>query len=119
VAKYKEWLEPDGLILLRKWKRDGLTDKAIAADKLHISESTFYDWSNKFPEFSEAIKGGREVIVGKLEDTAIDLALKGNVTMLIFVLCNMAPEKWRRGDATASNGDTDIEDLTPLAELLK
>jgi len=101
VAKYKEWLEPDGLILLRKWKRDGLTDKAIAADKLHISESTFYDWSNKFPEFSEAIKGGREVIVGKLEDTAIDLALKGTQPCLYsyfatWLLKNGAGETRRR-----------------------
>lgn len=26
VAKYREWLEPDGLTLLEGWARDGLTD---------------------------------------------------------------------------------------------
>ena len=30
------------------------------AEKLGIAECTFYDWSNKHPEFSEAIKKARE-----------------------------------------------------------
>ena len=29
-GKYAEWLEPDGLLRLEGWARDGLTDEQIA-----------------------------------------------------------------------------------------
>ena len=30
-GKYQRWLEPDGLLLLEGWARDGLTDEAARA----------------------------------------------------------------------------------------
>jgi len=31
-GKYEKWLEPDSLILLEAWARDGLTDEQIASN---------------------------------------------------------------------------------------
>lgn len=39
--------------------RHGLTDEQIA-EELGIAVSTFYAWQEKYPEFSEAIKRGKE-----------------------------------------------------------
>ena len=54
-GKYQEWLEPDGLLLLEGWARDGLTDEQIA-EKIGVSTSTLYDWKAKYPEISESLK---------------------------------------------------------------
>lgn len=69
-----EWLTDDGLILLEGWARDGLTDKEIAA-KIGISQSTFYDWKNKFSQFSEAIKKGKAPVDYKVENQMLKSAL--------------------------------------------
>lgn len=46
--------------MLRGWARDGLKDKQIAAN-IGCSVSTLCEWKNRFPEFSEALKKGRDV----------------------------------------------------------
>ncbi len=38
-GKYEKWLEPEGLLLLEGWARDGLTDDEIAK-KIGCSAST-------------------------------------------------------------------------------
>jgi len=38
---------------------EGLSNKEIA-QKFGIGESTFYEWINKYPEFSDALKEGKE-----------------------------------------------------------
>lgn len=48
------------MTLLRGWARDGLKDKQIA-ENMGVSVSTLCEWKNKFPEFSEALKRGKEV----------------------------------------------------------
>ncbi len=72
-GKYEYWISPDGLLLIKGWARDGLSDKEIA-DKMHATSSTFYEWKKKFPEFSEALKKGREPVDVILEDTAFERA---------------------------------------------
>lgn len=59
-GKYQDWLEPDKLLLLAAWARDGLTYEQIARN-MGISESTFRDWRNKYPAVSAAIKKGKEI----------------------------------------------------------
>lgn len=59
-GKFTYWLTPDGLLLLSAWARDGLTDKNIS-EKIGISESTFYDWKNKYSEISEALKKNKAI----------------------------------------------------------
>ena len=57
-GKYQRWLEPDGLLLLEGWARDGLTDEQLAG-KMGINPATLYDWKNKYPKISEALKKGQ------------------------------------------------------------
>ena len=66
-GKYNEWLTEDGLKKLRGWARDGYSDAQIAQN-IGITKSTFYEWSNKFTEFSDAIKKGRQPFIVDLED---------------------------------------------------
>lgn len=70
-SKADEWLTPDGLLRVKGWARDGLTDEQIA-EKMHISPSTFYSWQSKFPEFSETISAGKAPV----DEIAVDSLFK-------------------------------------------
>ena len=73
-GKYEYWLTPDGLLLLEAWARDGLTDEQIAHN-LNITTSTFYEWKKKYPEISEALKKGKEVVDILVENALLKRAL--------------------------------------------
>ena len=73
-AKYQEWLEPDKLILLEGWARDGLTDEQIA-EKMGISRSTLSEWKNQFSDISDALKKGKEVVDKMVENALLKRAL--------------------------------------------
>ena len=72
-GKYQKWLEPDGLLLLEAWARDGLTDEQIAHN-CRITATTLYDWKNKFPKISEALKRGKEVVDIEVENALLKRA---------------------------------------------
>lgn len=93
-GKYLRWIEPDGLLLLEGWARDGLTDEKIA-DKIGISPSTLYDWKAKYSEISEALKKSKEVVDYEVENALLKAAMDGNVTAQIFWLKNRKPDRWR------------------------
>lgn len=46
-GKYEKWLEPEGLILLEGWVRDGLTEEQVAHN-MGISRSTLNDYRSKY-----------------------------------------------------------------------
>lgn len=73
-GKYKEWLTKDKLLLLECWARDGLTDSQIA-NNIGINPSTLYDWKNKYPEFSDTLKKGKEVVDYEVENALLKRAL--------------------------------------------
>jgi hypothetical protein len=73
-GKYQEWLEPDGLTRLEGWARDGLTDEQIAHN-CGITTTTLYDWKNKYPAISEALKRGKDVIDIEVENALLKRAL--------------------------------------------
>ena len=73
-GKYQEWLEPDGLLRLEAWARDGLTDEQIASN-CDITATTLYDWKNRFPAISEALKRGKEVVDIQVENALLKRAL--------------------------------------------
>ena len=73
-GKYEKWLEPDGLLLLEGWARDGLTDEQIA-DKIGISRSTLNEWKKKFPDISDTLKKGKEVVDYEVENALLKRAL--------------------------------------------
>lgn len=73
-GKYEYWLTPDGLLRLEAYARDGLTDEQIAHN-LSITPSTYYEWKKKYPEISEAIKRGKEVVDILVENALLKRAL--------------------------------------------
>ena len=73
-GKYYKWLEPDNLMLLEAWARNGLTDEQIA-ENMGISCSTLYDWKNKYSDISESLKRGKEVVDVLVENALFKRAL--------------------------------------------
>ena len=122
-GKYQEWLEPDGLLLLEGWARDGLTDEQLA-EKMEISPSTLYEWKVKYPEISEALKKGKEVVDYQVENALLNKALGGDTTAQIFWLKNRRPDKWSDKPAESaytvnrSEDDALTESLKELAKEL-
>lgn len=92
-SKYFTHVEPK-LELIEGWAMDGLTDEQIA-NKLGIGTSSFYDYKNKYSEFSEALKKGKDIIDYQVEKALLSKALKGDTTAIIFWLKNRRPDKWR------------------------
>ncbi len=73
-GKYEKWLEPDNLLLLQAWARDGLTDEQIAHN-MGIRRATLYVWKKKYPYISDALKKGKEVVDVEVENALLKRAL--------------------------------------------
>src|SRR5690606_30670478 len=73
-CKYQEWLTDEGLIKLEGWARDGLTDEQIAQN-VGIGVRTLYEWKDKFPQISQALKRGKEVVDLQVENALLKRAL--------------------------------------------
>ena len=142
-GKYQEWLEPDGLLLLEGWARDGLTDEQIA-EKMGVSTSTLYDWKAKYPEISESLKRGKEVVDIQVENALLKRALgyeyteerievsekdgrkviqtvktvPPDTTAQIFWLKNRRPDKYRDKPSEQVAGGAGAED-DPITKALK
>lgn len=115
-GKYIDWIEPEGLLKLEGWARDGLVDEQIAQN-IGIAASTLYEWKNQYPEISEALKKGKEVVDRQVENALLKRALGyeydeitteygketkrvtkqvvPDVTAQIFWLKNRKPDQWR------------------------
>ena len=55
------------LLIVKSMVRKGWTNDEIA-DYIGITQSTFYDWQKKHPEFSEVLKEPKEYCVAKVEN---------------------------------------------------
>lgn len=117
MAKVDEWLEEDKLILLEGWARDGLSEEQIATN-IGICLKTLYNWKTNNLPILQALKKGKEVVDFEVENALYKSAIGGNVTAQIFWLKNRKPDVWREKQELNIKSDP-IEDLTPLAELLK
>ena len=73
-GKYQEWLEPDNLLRLQAWARDGLTDEQIAHN-MGIAYSTLRVWKEKYSAISAALKKGKEVVDIQVENALLKRAL--------------------------------------------
>ena len=102
-GKYKEWLEPDGLLLLEGWARDGLTDEQIACN-MGINRDTLYTWKNRFPVIADTLKKTKEVVDREVENALFKKAIEGDTTAMIFWLKNRRPNDWRDKRETALSG---------------
>ena len=73
-GKYQEWIQPDGLLRLEAWARDGLTDEQIASN-VGITAKTLYEWKNKYGAICEALKRGKEVVDIQVENALLKRAI--------------------------------------------
>lgn len=128
-GKYKEWLEPEGLLKLEGWAKDGLTDEQIAYN-IGITAKTLYEWKKQYSEICEALKKGKEVVDRQVENALLKRALgykyeeiktekteegkKVTVTVKevvpdttaqIFWLKNRKPEQWRDKQQIEHSGE--------------
>lgn len=130
-SKSEYWLTPEGLMLIEGWARDGLTDEQIAHN-IGIAPCTLYEWKNRYPEISEALKNGKEVVDRAVENALLKRALgydytekrvetsasgntktititkhiPGDTTAQIFWLKNRKPDAWRdRREVKEENED--------------
>lgn len=142
---YDEWLTPDGLLQIQGWARHGLTNSQIA-NNIGIAERTITEWIARFPAISAAIKKGRSPVDIEVENALLKRALgyeytetvtdevgegdkkkthtrtlvkhcPPDVGAICFWLKNRRPDKWR--DRVQQEVSVDVEDLSPLVELLK
>ena len=137
-GKYQQWIEPDGLLLLEGWARDGLTDEQIAHN-IGISRGTLYDWKKAYPDISNALKRGKDVVDIEVENALLKRAMgydyveervevncngkrkvtqttkhvQGDTTAQIFWLKNRRADRWRDKPTPTAEGNevTIIDDL--------
>lgn len=154
-SRADEWHDPEKLMLLEAWARDGLTNEQISHN-MGISRETLNQWKNKYTDIFDALKKGKEVVDIEVEN-ALCKSAKGfwyqeevvstkkeviysdgkrvkevsepvvvtlnrfkpsETAAAIFWLKNRKPDKWREKQEVSIDKNP-IEDLTPLAELLK
>lgn len=73
-GKYQEWLEPEKLLLIEGWARDGLTDEQIAFN-MGICRDTLIQWKKKYTVISDTLKKGKEVVDRQVENALLKRAL--------------------------------------------
>lgn len=73
-GKYHEWLEPEGLLKIEGWARDGLTDEQIAHN-MGIGYSTLQAWKNEYQDILDSLKRGKEVVDRMVENALLKRAL--------------------------------------------
>lgn len=138
-GKYQEWLEPEGLLKIEGWARDGLTDEQIATN-MGITRSTLNEWKKRYSDISDTLKKGKEVIDRQVENALLKRALgykydeiteenvdgklvmtkivtkevQPDTTAQIFWLKNRKPETWRDKQQIEHSGtiDNSYEQLT-------
>ncbi len=69
-----EWEEPDKLLLLKAWARDGLTDKQIAGN-MGINTRTLYLWKKRSIQIFQSLKTGKEAADIEVENALYKKAL--------------------------------------------
>lgn len=130
-SKYETDVEPR-LVEIEAWKRDGLTDEQIYTN-LGISKQSFYKYKEKYVDFFDTLKKGKEVADIEVENALfkraigyrykekikevkeidgkktvfikeVEKEMPGDVGAQIFWLKNRKSSKWK------DKQDIDIED---------
>lgn len=73
-GKYSDWITEEGLLRLEAMARDGLTDAQIAHN-IGIAKQTLYEWKKLYPDFSDALKRGKQVVDIQVENALLKRAL--------------------------------------------
>ena len=125
---YKKWLEPENLLLLQGWKRDGLTDEQIA-EKIGITPRTLERWKSKYSQIRQVLKVGKEQANFIIENELFKKAKNGNVTAMIFYLKNnwrdkyndsqLSPDELKLAKARSRKTDAEADIAEYKAQILK
>ena len=110
----KDWEKADKLILLRGWKRNGLTNKQIA-ENIGISERTFYLWMKKSKVISQTMLLGKQHAKFIVENALFEKARNGNTTAMIFWLKN----NWRDKYSDTIKTPEELAQIKEQIEILK
>lgn len=73
-GKYQEWLQPEGLLKLEAWARNGLTEEQISKN-MGISRSTLNKWKNEYSDISDTLKRGKDIVDIQVENALLKRAL--------------------------------------------
>lgn len=73
-GKYEEWLQPEGLLKLEAWARNGLTDEQIAKN-MGVAPKTLYRWKEQHSQICQSLKKGKEVVDITVENALYKKAL--------------------------------------------
>lgn len=90
---YKDWLVPEKLLVIRNWKRHGLTDEEVA-NNIGVARQTLSRWSKDYQDIHDALKTGKEEAVALIENKLFLKAMSGNLTAIIFWLKNNARDMY-------------------------
>lgn len=90
---YKDWLVPEKLLVIRNWKRHGLTDEEVA-NNIGVARQTLSRWSRDYQDIHDALKTGKEEAVALIENKLFVKAMSGNLTAIIFWLKNNARDMY-------------------------
>ena len=125
---YQKWLEPENLLLLQGWKRNGLTDEQIA-DKIGIAPRTLERWKSKYSQIRQVLKVGKEQANFIIENELFKKAKNGNVTAMIFYLKNnwrnkyndsqLSPDELKLAKARSRKTDAEADIAEYKAQVLK
>lgn len=127
-SKMPEWLEPEKLLLIRRYRRRGLTVEETAK-KMGVGYSTLMKWSHNNLDIREALKTGKEEAIAVIENKLFTKALSGNLTAIIFYLKNndrqnyndsqLSPEELKQAEARTRKLLADARISESKAEILE
>ena len=113
-SRVYEWLEPDKLLLIKGWKRNGLTNEEIAKN-IGITRKPLQEWAAKHGDIRDSLKIGKEQANFMVENKLFAKAMQGNVTAMIFYLKN----NWRDKYNDSSLAKEELELLKERTKLIK
>ena len=147
AVTWKQFWTPQNIRILQSWVRKGWTNDKIR-EEIGISESTYYEWTKKHPEFSEVIQESREYCIAEVEDALFrkakgikemvsetlkeerddgyiektkrkEIYIPPDTKAAIFYLTNRDPENWKQKQMTELSGNISIDGSLDIAERLK
>ena len=104
------WETEENLAKIEEWAGKGLM-LADIAHNMGISRPTLYNWREKSPAITAALKRGGDVADERVENALYRAACEGNITAQIFYLKNRKPFYWRdkRETEIAGSGKVSFE----------
>lgn len=104
-GKWEKWIEPDHLLILGAWARDGLTDEDIAHN-IGISRSTLKEWKKKIPAISATLNTNKAIADIRVENALFKKAIGCTVKEKVI-------SKIKNPDGTVTETERTVERELP------